>query len=78
MLFSSGGSPQNASSILSGEGFDEVQPGESPLVVSTAFHLPTSLTPATANTVESRDNLVHLMDAIEAGKRNSADRWTCW
>jgi hypothetical protein len=33
MLFSSGDSPQNASSILSGEGFDEVQPGESPLVV---------------------------------------------
>jgi hypothetical protein len=25
MLFSSGGSPQNASSILSGEGFDEVK-----------------------------------------------------
>jgi hypothetical protein len=36
MLFSSGDSPQNASSILSGEGFDEVQPGESPFVVSAA------------------------------------------
>jgi hypothetical protein len=32
MLFSSGDSPQSASSILSGEGFDEVQPGESPFV----------------------------------------------
>jgi hypothetical protein len=34
MLFSSGDSPQNASSILSGEGLDEAQPGESPFVVS--------------------------------------------
>jgi hypothetical protein len=33
MLFSSGDSPQSASSNLSGEGFDEVQPGESPFVV---------------------------------------------
>jgi hypothetical protein len=37
MLFSSGGSPQNASSILSGEGFDEAQPGESPFVVSAVL-----------------------------------------
>ena len=43
MLFSSGDSPQNASSILSGEGLDEVQPGDSPFVVSAACHLPTSL-----------------------------------
>jgi len=43
MLFSSGDSPQNASSILSGEGFDEVQPGGSPFVVSAVSHLPTSL-----------------------------------
>jgi hypothetical protein len=79
MLFSSGDSPQSASSNLSGEGFDEV-PGESPFVVSTAFHLPTSLTPVTANTVESRDNLVLLMDAIDADQRNSArtDRWIWW
>jgi hypothetical protein len=43
MLFSSGDSPQSTSSILSGEGFDEVQPGESPLVVSAVCRLPTSL-----------------------------------
>jgi hypothetical protein len=43
MLFSSGGSPQNASSILSGEGFDEVQPGGSPFLVSAVCRLPTSL-----------------------------------
>jgi hypothetical protein len=43
MLFSSGDSPQNASSILSGEGLDEVQPGESPFVVSAVSRLPTSL-----------------------------------
>jgi light-regulated signal transduction histidine kinase (bacteriophytochrome) len=36
MLFSSGDSPQSASSNLSGEGFDEVQPRESPFVVSAA------------------------------------------
>jgi hypothetical protein len=36
MLFSSGDSPQSASSNLSGEGFDEVQPGESPFVVFAA------------------------------------------
>jgi hypothetical protein len=34
MLFSSGDFPQHASSILSGEGFDEVYRGESPFVVS--------------------------------------------
>ena len=34
VLFSSGDSPQSASSNLLGEGFDEVQPGESPFVVS--------------------------------------------
>jgi hypothetical protein len=50
MLFSSGDSPKNASSILSGERLDEVQPGESPFVFSAAFDAPTSLTPATANT----------------------------
>jgi hypothetical protein len=38
MLFSSGDSPQNASSILSGEGLDEAQPGESPFVVSAVCH----------------------------------------
>jgi predicted transcriptional regulator len=43
MLFSSGDSPQSASSNLSGEGFDEVQPGESPLVVSAACYLPPRL-----------------------------------
>lgn len=36
MLFSSGDSPQSASSNLSGEGFDEVQPGESPFFISAA------------------------------------------
>jgi hypothetical protein len=41
MLLSSGDSPQNASSILSGEGFDEVQRGESPFVVSALCYLPT-------------------------------------
>jgi hypothetical protein len=40
MLFSSGDSPQSASSNLSGEGFDEVQPGESPFVVSAVCYLP--------------------------------------
>jgi hypothetical protein len=49
-----------------------VQPEESPLVASTAFHLPTSLTPATANTVESRDNLVHPMEASIAAIVNLA------
>ena len=49
MLFSSGDSPQSISSILSGEGLDEVQPGESPFVFSAACYLPTSLSsPATA------------------------------
>ena len=43
MLFSSGDSPQHASSILSGEGLDEVQPGESPFVVSAVCHLAASL-----------------------------------
>jgi hypothetical protein len=43
MLFSSGDSPQSASSNLSGEGFDEVQPGESPFFVSEACHLPRRL-----------------------------------
>jgi hypothetical protein len=42
MLFSSGDFPQHASSILSGEGFDEVYRGESPFVVSALCHLPTS------------------------------------
>jgi hypothetical protein len=37
MLFSSGDSPRNTSAILSGEGFDEVQRGESPFVVSALF-----------------------------------------
>ena len=37
MLFSSGDSPHSASSNLSGEGFDEAQPGESPFFVSTAI-----------------------------------------
>ena len=32
MLFSSGDSPRNLSSILSGEGLDEVERGESPFV----------------------------------------------
>ena len=36
MLFSSGGSPQSTSSNLSGEGFDEVQPGELPFFVSAS------------------------------------------
>jgi hypothetical protein len=40
ILFSSGDSPQHASSILSGEGFDEVQPGESPFVVFCSIPLP--------------------------------------
>jgi hypothetical protein len=39
MLFSTGDFPQNASSILSGEGLDEVQPGESPFVVSAISRL---------------------------------------
>ena len=43
MLFSGGDSPQNASSILSGEGFDEVQPGESPVSRFCSIPLPTSL-----------------------------------
>jgi hypothetical protein len=43
MLFSSGDSPQSASSNLSGEGFDEVQPGESPFFVSAACHSPPRL-----------------------------------
>jgi hypothetical protein len=43
MLFSSGDSPQSATSIPSGEGFDEVQPGESPFAVSAVCHLPASL-----------------------------------
>jgi hypothetical protein len=43
MLFSSGGSSQSASSNLSGEGFDEVQPGESPFVVSAVCYLPPRL-----------------------------------
>jgi hypothetical protein len=34
MLFSSGDSPRNLSSILSGEGLDEVERGESPFVPS--------------------------------------------
>jgi len=34
MLFSSGDSPQHASSILSGEGFDEAYRGGSPFVFS--------------------------------------------
>jgi hypothetical protein len=47
MLFSSGGSPQFTSSILSGEGFDEVQPGESPFVVSAGLpYLPIYLAQA--------------------------------
>jgi hypothetical protein len=45
MLFSSGDSPHCASSILSGEGLDEVQPGESPFIISAVFHLPVSLSP---------------------------------
>jgi hypothetical protein len=36
MLFSSGDSPQCASSSLSGEGFDEAQEGESPFVICAA------------------------------------------
>jgi lysophospholipase L1-like esterase len=40
MLFSSGDSPQSASSNFSGEGFDEVQPGESPFVVSASSNSP--------------------------------------
>jgi hypothetical protein len=52
LLFSSGDSPQNASSHLSGEGFDEVQPGESPFVVSARSYLPTSLTSLEATTVK--------------------------
>jgi hypothetical protein len=55
MLFSSGDSPQSASSNLSGEGFDEVQPGGSPLLFpphSTCLALlrqsrPTRLNPGT-------------------------------
>jgi hypothetical protein len=43
MLFLSGDSPQSASSNLSGEGFDEVQPGQSPFVVSGACQLPPRL-----------------------------------
>jgi hypothetical protein len=34
MLFSSGDSPRNLSSILSGEGLDEVERGESSFVLS--------------------------------------------
>ena len=48
MLFSSGDSPQNASSILSGEGFDEVYRGESPFVVSAVFHQAKTATLAAA------------------------------
>ena len=66
MLFSSGDSPKNTSSILSGERLDEVQPGESPFVFSAAFDAPTSLTPSTANTVESPIILVHPMGAGSA------------
>ena len=40
MLFSSGDSPRNTSAILSGEGFDEVQRGESPFLVSALFQTP--------------------------------------
>jgi hypothetical protein len=39
MLFSSGDSLQSTSSNLSGEGFDEVQPGESPFFVSAVCTL---------------------------------------
>jgi hypothetical protein len=55
MLFSSGDSPQSASSNLSGEGFDEVQPGESPFVVSAAKSLGNSLSSPAQRGLNSND-----------------------
>ena len=58
MLFSSGDSPKNASSILSGEGFDEVQPGGSPFVVSAVCHLPISLSSPAQRGLKSTDSVL--------------------
>jgi hypothetical protein len=43
MLFSSGDSPQKRFIDSFGGGLDEVQPAESPFVVSAACHLPPRL-----------------------------------
>jgi hypothetical protein len=55
MLFSSGDSPQSVSSNLSGEGFDEMQPGESPFFVSAASSLAPRLDSLVQRALNSTD-----------------------